>query len=413
MTELAIRFEDVSKRFLLHRDRPRSFQELALNLLRLKGNGPREEFWALRDVSFKVQPGEMLGIIGPNGAGKSTILKLIARIIEPTSGHITVNGRVSALLELGAGFHPDLTGRENVFLNAAILGLTRREVRRKFDDIVDFSGIGDFIDSPVKHYSSGMFMRLGFSIAVNVSPDVLLIDEILAVGDLVFKEKCLDKIVDIKRRGTTILFVSHDLRSVHNLCDRVVWIESSQVRAVGSPATIIDQYVTRTKSQMAAHAKKRGQPEISLRRWGTREIEITGVRFYNAQGQETHRFATGEQLEARIGYRAHARVEQPLFGIAIYRSDGLHIAGPNIKTSEYDIPYVEGEGEVSLFIDPLPLLKGYYELTAAVHDYDGVRTYDHHDRAYVFEVDRGTVQQTLGSFYIPIRWQWRPGSESK
>ena len=396
---------------MLHRDRPRSFQELTLNLLRLKGNGHKEEFWALRDVSFQVRPGEMLGIIGPNGAGKSTILKLVSRIIEPTSGQVTANGRISALLELGAGFHPDLTGRENVFLNAAILGLSRQIIRQRFDDIVDFAGIGDFIDSPVKHYSSGMYMRLGFSIAVNVSPDLLLIDEVLAVGDFSFQEKCLDKIAEIKRGGTTILFVSHDLRSVRNLCDRVIWMEGSQIGAVGSAAKVIDKYLAHTKSKMAANAKRRGQPEMDFRRWGTREIEITGLRFYNAQGQETHRFTTGERLEARISYQAHQRIEKPLFGLALYRSDGLHIAGPNIRTSGYDIPYVEGKGELSFYIESLPLLKGYYELTVAVHNYDGMRTYDHHDRAYLFEMERGQTQQTLGSFYLPIRWQLHPGNE--
>lgn len=404
----AIRFDHVSKRFILRREQARSFQELALNLLSGRGNGRREEFWALRDVSFEIAPGETVGIIGPNGAGKSTMLKLISRIIEPTSGRIEAHGRVGALLELGAGFHPDLTGRENIYLNASILGLSRKEIRQRFDAIVEFAGLGAFIDSPVKHYSSGMYMRLGFSIAVHVSPDILLIDEVLAVGDLAFQGKCMDKIAEIKREGITILFVSHDLEAVRNLCDRVIWMEHSRVQSGGSPATIIDQYVTRTKSQMAANARKHGQPEISFPRLGTREIEITRVRLYNAQGQETHRFSTGERFEIRIDYRAHTCIERPLFGIAIYRSDGLHIAGPNIRTSEYDIPYVEGEGEISLYIESLPLLKGYYELTVSIHDYEGIRAYDHHDRAYVFEVERGQVKQTLGSFFIPCHWQLRP-----
>jgi lipopolysaccharide transport system ATP-binding protein len=412
LTAPAVHFDCVSKRFLLQREKPRSFQELALNLLRLKGNGPREEFWALRDVSFRVQSGEMLGIIGPNGAGKSTILKLISRIIEPTSGHIAVNGRVSALLELGTGFHPDLTGRENVFLNAAILGLSRRDIRHRFDDIVDFSGIGAFIDSPVKHYSSGMFMRLGFSIAVNVSPDILLIDEVLAVGDLVFRQRCLKKIGEIRRQGTTILFVSHDLKEVGNSCDRVLWMKEGQLAAKGSSDKVVNQYVAHTRSQMTADAVKRGQVGSSFPRWGTREIEITGVRFYDAQGQETHRFATGERLEARISYRASSRIKQPVFGVAIFSSDGLHIAGPNVKTSGYDIPYVEGEGELAFFIEPLPLLQGYYELSVSAHNYDDTHTYDHHNRAYIFEVEQGQVQQIRGRFCLPVHWQLRSGETS-
>jgi ABC-type polysaccharide/polyol phosphate transport system ATPase subunit len=402
LTEAIVRFENVSKRFKLYRNRPRSFQELALNLLRLKGNGPREDFWALRDVSFEVRPGEMVGLIGPNGAGKSTVLKLISRIIEPTSGQIAVDGRVSALLELGAGFHPDLTGRENVFLNGAILGLSRRDIRRRFDDIVDFAGIGDFIDSPVKHYSSGMYMRLGFSIAVNVSPDILLIDEVLAVGDFAFRKKCLKKIGEIKRQGVTILFVSHDLRSVDNFCDRVLWMEHGSVKASGPANEVVDRYVTYTRSQMAAEAE---QGKASFPRWGTGEIEITGVRFLNADGHETRVFATGQPLEGRISYRAPKRVERPIFGVAIYRSDGLHVAGPNVRTSGYDIECVEGEGELSFLIDPLPLLPGYYELSVSVHNRDDTHTYDHHNRAYIFQVERGRVKQTLGNFYLPIRWQ--------
>ena len=217
-----IRFDSVSKEFILRHERSRSFQELFLNMLRLQRVGTREKFWVLRDVSFEVKPGEMVGIVGDNGAGKSTLLKLISHIIEPTSGHIEVNGRVSALLELGAGFHPDLTGRENIYLNGSILGFSRTEVDHIYDDILEFSELERFIDVPVKHYSSGMYMRLGFSIAIHVRPDILLVDEILAVGDQAFQLRCLDKINEMRRRGITIILVTHDLDTVREMVGRAL-----------------------------------------------------------------------------------------------------------------------------------------------------------------------------------------------
>jgi lipopolysaccharide transport system ATP-binding protein len=214
-----IRFEDVSKRFLIHYERPRSFQDLVVNLFQ---RGNREELWALRNLSFEAQPGETLGLIGPNGSGKSTALKLMSRIFEPTSGRVAVEGRLSALIELGAGFHPDLTGRENIFLNGSLLGLSRAEMRDRYDEVVDFAELGRFIDMPLKHYSSGMQMRLGFAIATCVDPDVLLVDEVLAVGDEGFQRKCLARINRLRGQQRVIVYVSHDLGSVRQLCDRVI-----------------------------------------------------------------------------------------------------------------------------------------------------------------------------------------------
>jgi ABC-type polysaccharide/polyol phosphate transport system ATPase subunit len=226
----AIQFDHVSKKFILHRERPRSLQELAVNLFR-RNNNSHEEFWALQDVSFTVEQGETLGLIGPNGAGKSTALKLISRIIEPTSGQIEVNGQVGALLELGAGFHPDLTGRENIYLNGSILGLSRAQIRRKLDAIIAFAELERFIDVPVKHYSSGMYVRLGFSVAVHTDPEVLLVDEVLAVGDQNFQHKCLERIMEMQRQGITICFVSHGLGEVRRLCSRAVWLDDGMVQA--------------------------------------------------------------------------------------------------------------------------------------------------------------------------------------
>lgn len=242
MTAPAVTLDGVSKRFILHHQKSRSFQEALVNLIH-RHNGSKEEFWALRDVTFTVGRGESWGIIGQNGSGKSTILKLITRILEPTSGHIKVNGKVSALIELGAGFHPDLTGRENIFLNGSILGISRKEMNRKYDDIVAFSELERFIDTPVRHYSSGMYARLGFSVAVSVEPDILIIDEVLAVGDESFQRKCFERIEHFQRMGKTIIFVSHSMEIVRSLCDKAVFLIQGQVQAQGQIDHVVDRYL--------------------------------------------------------------------------------------------------------------------------------------------------------------------------
>ena len=235
----AIHFENVSKRFMLQHERPRSFQEVFVHRFR---RASKSEFWALRNVSFEVKQGETVGLIGANGSGKSTVLKLTSRIIEPTSGRITVSGRLSALLELGAGFHPDLTGRENIYLNGSILGLSRRDMARKFDDIVAFADLGQFIDMPVRSYSSGMHMRLGFSVAIHVDPEILLVDEVLAVGDQAFQAKCFRKIEELQREGVTIVLVSHDLDEVNRLCDWVMWLANGELKALGPSVEVTARY---------------------------------------------------------------------------------------------------------------------------------------------------------------------------
>ena len=237
----AITLRNVAKRFTLYHERPHSFQELLLHLLHRR-NGGREEFWALRDVSFEVDDGETLGLIGENGSGKSTLLKLISRIIQPTSGHLTVKGRVAALIELGAGFHPDLTGRENIFLLGSIMGISTKVMRRRLDDIVGFAELEQFIDTPIKHYSSGMATRLGFAVAIHLDADILLIDEVLAVGDLHFQEKCFQTMADFQRRGITMLMVSHDLSLITRFCHRALLMDHGRAVASGSPHEIVQQY---------------------------------------------------------------------------------------------------------------------------------------------------------------------------
>ncbi len=403
---VAVRFDNVSKKFTLRHKRSRSFQEAALAFLQ-RGNSSRETLWALKDATFAVERGKTVGIIGPNGSGKSTVLKLITRILEPTSGRIDVQGRVSALIELGAGFHPDLTGRENVYLNGSLLGFSRDEMKSKFDRIVAFSELEKFIDVPIKHYSSGMHMRLGFSVAIHVDPDLLLIDEILAVGDQAFQNKCLAKIGELKSQGVTILFVSHDLESVRNLCTSAIWLENGVIQESGTTDRVIDSYLNNVTATTEARLSREQWIEDTENRWGSGEVEITEVTFLDGQGSERRAFKTGEQMVVRLKYHAHTEVKRPVFGLAIYNSDGVQINGPNTSFSGYTVESVEGGGEVDYIVDALPLLEGVYELSAVVYDQDGLHAYDHHHRMHSFIVQRGAIKERYGMIYIPCQWRHR------
>ena len=450
----AIVFDRVSKQFTLHHERARSFQELFLNLLHLRRSGPpaplsraaltrgKEQFWALRDVSFEIQSGDMVAIIGPNGAGKSTVLKLVTRIIEPSSGQIAVNGRISGLLELGAGFHPDLTGRENVYLNGSILGFSKVEMNRIYDDIVDFSEMGRFIDVPVKHYSSGMYMRLAFAIAINVRPDILLVDEILAVGDQAFQARCLDRINDMKRHGMTIVLVTHNLVAVRTMCDRAIWLDDGQIRAEGDVELVVEQYLDRVHledeqvllqseaarseesprpTQSAAESassegdKSESSPTGDLHedesdwRWGSREGEITNVQLLDGHGQERRSFKTGDTFIVRIHYATHQRIREPQFGLALHHAGGFHINGPNTVFSGIKIDAIDGQGYIDYVVDSLPLLEGTYLVSVSLYDYDGDHAYDYHHRAYTFRVHPSPIiREKYGFILIPSSWRLGP-----
>lgn len=412
----AIEFDHVSKRFTMQRGQPRSFQEIAVNLFR-RNNHRREEFWTLRDVSFTVQPGETVGIIGPNGVGKSTVLKLISRIIHPTSGRITTHGRIGALLELGAGFHPDLTGRENIYLNGSIMGMSRAQTRQSLDEIIAFTELDRFIDMPVKHYSSGMYVRLGFAIAVQVRPDILLIDEILAVGDQVFQQKCIERIGDLKREGVTIVLVSHSLGDVWNLCQRAIWLQDGKIKADGDSTVVTNEYLAYTNERYRQHllrqaaekAKKppaESAPAEEKKRWGSREIEITQVELLDAAGQPCSVFQTNRPFTIRLHYYARQPIRNPAFGIGLYHQNGLNIIGPNTKHSRFETGTVQGRGALDFRIDALPLLKGRYELSVAVYDDSLTHAYDHHERMYSFAVEPGNLDELFGNFYIPCKWQF-------
>jgi len=399
-------FENVYKQFTLYRERPRSFQELFLFWRRYRRHKP-EKFAVLQNLNFQVTPGETVGIIGANGAGKSTILKLVARIIQPTRGKVTVNGRVAALLELGAGFHPDLTGRENVYLNGAVLGFSRKEMRRCFDEIVDFSELESFIDVPVKHYSSGMYMRLAFAVAIHLDPEILLVDEILAVGDSAFQRKCVDRIYEMRQQGVTILMVSHSLEAVTRLCNRVVWLEEGQIQADGPAREVVQAYlnlVNRKDQERLAREQSTETLEDETDRLGSGEIRVTHVEFLDAQGIPTGVFRTGDRLTIRLHYQAAEPIERPVFGIALYRDDDLHVTGPNTKTGNLTIAVANGAGHIDYMVDELPLMAGRYELTCSVYDETISHQFDHLHRACGFSVQPRTVWDELGVVHLPARW---------
>lgn len=407
--KVVVRFDAVSKCFQVRREGPLSFQSIFLDLAKFRLRKPRQTYWVLRNISFDVERGEMLGIIGVNGSGKSTVLKLLSLIIEPTAGRVLVDGRVSALLELGAGFHPDLTGRENIFLNGSILGLSRKEIRRKFDDIVRFADLESSIDVPVRYYSSGMYMRLGFSVATHSDPEILLVDEVLAVGDYAFQLRCLHRIEDLKKKGMTTVFVSHDMEAIKDLCDRVIWLDGGGIQAEGEPEYVIEQYLrgfsdTDLSTLRKQNGLARGQ------RWGTGEVEITSVRFLDGDGHERNYFVTGEPFRVAISYIAHKRIKSPVFGMGFYSSDGTWINGSNTSTSRYEIDWVEGSGSIMYCQDQLPLLEGSYLFSATAYDFSGdvPHAYDHLDKAFAFQIRPSPeIEETLGLVYMPCHWEHR------
>lgn len=345
-------------------------------------------FWALRDVSFNIARGQTVGVIGPNGSGKSSLLGLIARTMTPTTGSLRTSGRISSLLELGAGFHPDLSGRENIFLNAAILGIAREDVRRRFDHIVDFAGLREFIDMPVKHYSSGMYVRLAFSVAVEMNPDILLIDEVLAVGDVAFQMKCLDRIRRFQELGKTILFVSHALETVEEFCAQVLLIHEGRLIMQGAPDQVVFAYLKNYMVRLGM---------LNVEEHGTREIEMRSVRLLDEHGAETVTFHTGATMTVEINYHAQRRIERPVFGFNIKTGNGFYVFGSNTQIAQYDLPAAEGNGTVRLHIRPLTLKQGRFFLSLSVHSWDHAVQYHRQEDLHPFMVrdlsgDKGVLQ---------------------
>ncbi len=369
---------------------------------------------ALDDVTLSVEKGQTFGVIGENGSGKSTLLKLIAGIAKPTRGEVRTQGKISALIELGAGFHPEITGRENIFINGIMLGLSKKEITAKFDDIVAFAELEEFIDAPVKTYSSGMYMRLGFAIAINVNPEILLIDEVLAVGDAAFVPKCLDRIDDFRRRQKTILFVSHDLNTVGKICDRVAWLKNGRVQQIGDPVRIVDAYLQDVaekqersfeRRQQEAPAQQTDQEERRENRWGKREIEIARVVLKNIRGEEKHVFSPEESLAIEMDVIAHEPADDFVFGIGVFNSQGICCYGTNTHIEDYEPVSLRGEGRVVCRIEKLSLINGTYYLDVAVHKRDGY-PYDYHRNLHSFLVS--STCQDVGIGRLVHGWSFSP-----
>lgn len=377
----AVRLENVSVCYRAPQERILKIKEYVIR--RLQGKLRSKTFLALQAVNLSVRRGEVFGLIGHNGAGKTTLLKLVARVMRPTTGRVWVNGRVSPLLELGAGFHPELTGRENIFLNGAILGFSRREMQEKLPHIVDFAELWDFIDAPMRSYSSGMWARLGFAVATDTQPDILIVDEVLSVGDDAFQRKSFERISQFCDRGTTILLVSHSMSVVEAMCHRAAWLDHGRILTVGMAAEVVQQYRQRGASLAV---KSEAMPKDNSRRWGNRKIEITAVHVLDGDNREQAAFHTGQPWVVEIDYFAHQPVPSPVFGIAIHRQDGLHITGPNTAQADFSLPVLHGAGTIRFLTSNLPLLEGLYEVSVAALNHEDTEMYDYHDRLYSFHV---------------------------
>ena len=394
MTTNAIEARNLGKCYRVRGHAPPTLFSTLINPFKNRMN---ERFWAMRDVSFEIPAGRTIGVVGPNGSGKSSLLGLVAGTITPSTGTVTTKWRISSLLELGAGFHPDLTGRENVYLNAAILGIPREDIRKRFDHIVDFSGLRDFIDMPVKHYSSGMYVRLGFSVAVEMNPDILLIDEVLAVGDIAFQLKCLDRIRDFQRKGKTLLFVSHALQTVEEFCDEAFLIHHGRLVSRGAPPDVMLTYI---KSYMGEGGY------LYTQEFGTRDVEFADVRLRDEAGREAATFTTGKPMLVDISYKAKKRIEKPVFGFSVKTGNGFYVFGSNTQIAKYSIDAIEGEGTLRLRLDPLTLMQGNFFLSLSIHSWDHATQYHRREDYYPFGVKNPT--EAVGVFHLNSTWETAP-----
>jgi lipopolysaccharide transport system ATP-binding protein len=408
----AIRVENLSKKYEIGRAdlklREHLNKLMSFDFLRKKS---KEEaiVWALRDVSLSIEHGETVGIVGRNGAGKSTLLKILSKITHPTSGTARVDGVVASLLEVGTGFHEELTGRENVYLNGSILGMSKKQVQRQFDTIVEYSGVEKFIDTPIKRYSSGMRLRLGFAVAAHLDPDILIVDEVLSVGDAAFQRKCLDTIEGLRAKARAILFVSHNLPSVENLCERTIWIDQGRIRMDGKSADVIREYMGSVRrSELVLSTALAGIEN----RVGNGQVQFTGVEFLSRDGSPLKVLRSGDSVIVRMRYIAHQAVTFPDFGFRIYTEYETLVT--EIATSWHGI-YIPtlraGEGYVDLEIDFLNLLAAKYKLSLWLTDMPGRLVYDNIEQALTFEVEGANLFQSgramdgrQGIVYFPQKW---------
>ncbi|HEX8145368.1 MAG TPA: ABC transporter ATP-binding protein [Pyrinomonadaceae bacterium] len=406
-----IRVENLSKQYHIGELRARGTTRgaslaasISAPFKRLRRNGDPEAgtMWALRDVSFEVEPGEVLGIIGCNGAGKSTLLKILSRITEPTSGQVELYGRIGSMLEVGTGFHPELTGRENVFLNGAILGMKRADIERKFDQIVAFAEVERFIDTPVKHYSSGMYVRLAFSVAAHFEPDILVIDEVLSVGDMAFQQKCIDKINAMRDRIKAIILVSHNMISVKAICSKVMLLSGGGIVASGDAETVVPFY---EKLMLESLQTDKQRKEVER---GMGQIEVTALRLLDREGQEKQSFEIGENVKVMIEYNAAQRVTDAVAYVAIRRPDGFICVGTSTKLEGVTLPVLEGPGVIEMEIPELLVLPGYYIVDVVFYDQNfEYRTYFLGRRGTDLQVisTRSALDEKYGVFYQKQNWR--------
>ena len=403
---VVIDVRDVKKKFRVYRDRGYSLKEQVL----FAGRRKHEEHWVLKGISFQVRKGEAVGLIGENGCGKSTTLKMLTKILYPDEGTITMKGRVSSLIELGAGFHPDLSGRENIYTNASIFGLKRKEIDRRLKAIIDFSELEQYIDDPVRTYSSGMYMRLAFAVAINVDADILLIDEILAVGDAAFQAKCFRKLQEIKAGGTTIVIVSHAMSQIERICERSIWINDGVICREGPPRDVHPYYMEWMSKKNQRRQAEEAEAEDAVmetdeagnvRRWGGGEVRMTEVSVLGADGRKQREFSPRDPFTVRIGYAAKREVDDAVIGIAVYRSDGSLIYGTNTLIDTARQVTLRGKGTIELKIGSFPAANGKYTIDLALHRPDGFN-YDFWRSICTIVIADGA--QTSGDIAMPHEW---------
>ncbi|MBW3590008.1 MAG: ABC transporter ATP-binding protein [Actinobacteria bacterium] len=393
----AVELVGVSKRFKLYHERYHTLKE---RLIFFKRSLSYEEFWALDDVSFDISQGSTFGLIGANGSGKTTLLKIIAGILRPTSGEVGVNGRIAALLELGAGFHPDLTGRENIYLNASVLGLGKKEVDKKLDSIVDFAELGAFIDNPVRNYSSGMYVRLGFAVAVHLDPDILLVDEVLAVGDEAFQEKCLARIREFQREGRTIILVTHAVDQVREMCDHAVFLDHGRMAGEGDPSEVVRGYRNRLSTTPTGE-------KVSV----IGNVDIPAVRLLGPDGAVSETFHPGESMVVEADLDAHERIEDPVFSVNIHDSAGRHVFGTNTHLRHMKSSLDPGPSRLRITFPVLAMKEGRFRLTVGVHSRDGLTIFATTDAAGRFEMRSDSGEP--GSLYMPCNFTVEQVAETR
>ncbi len=397
----AVIVKNVTKEFVIPHERKTTLFE---NLKGAFRPSPYEPFTALRDVSFTVERGESVGIIGDNGSGKSTLLKVISKILRPTGGSVEVNGRITPFLELGVGFSPDLTARENIEVYSTIMGLSEKEIAKNIDSVLEFAGLTKFRDTKLKNFSSGMQVRLAFATAIQRKPDILLVDEVLAVGDMDFQQKCLDVFTEYKKKGVTMLFVSHDLGAVRRFCDSTLLLKNGEVLARGKTVDIIDRYVYGIDKDEAKPGEPAEPSPVKTDRWGNQKVAITGVRLLDKHGKVSDRFNAGDPMCICMDYHASEPVANPIFGIAVYGENDLLCYGTNTDIEGLDTGTVRGDGKIVVTIPSISLISGKFLLTVAVHTSDHV-PYDWHDKKYSF-----TIINTGGiSGILDLRSRWTYG----